>query len=135
MIAASVQCKVSGLREELNNQLVQILNLMTQSTLENEASKLVAKAQAILARMTESQLKIKEEMLELREENLSLRQSIWDNERREGADPLEEINARLKLEEILKTKDEEIMILKGEVSVGHTKPAKPQEDGKDWEMD
>lgn len=119
MTAGNAQCRLATLREELSNMLARLYGLMSDGVLEEQGRELLSKSQEVLASLGENQLCVKEELLTLREENLSLRQSIWDHERKDMVDPLEAIHARVKLEDIVKLKDDEIFNLRELHEVGN----------------
>lgn len=122
MIARNAQGSLASVRDDLGSLLASVVGLLGDERLEDQAEDVQRKGHAILTALGESQLRVKEELLALREENLGLRKSVWDHERKDMDDPLEAINARIKLEDIVRMKEEEINNLKDAHEVGQIEP-------------
>lgn len=111
-MAAKVECgRPPTPREDLLRCLTEVSDLCRDSDLWARVAPLVQRIQGLMASIAESQLHAKEQLLALKEQNLGLRQKVWEKETQK-TDPLETINARLRLEEMVKCKDEEILGLK-----------------------
>jgi hypothetical protein len=104
-------------REDIMSCLGELGELIRDAPCFAKASSLLSKTQELLAGITECQLQMKEELLSLKEDNLILRQRAWEQEKNE-TDPMEAINARVRLEEMVKLKDDEITHLKETNEVG-----------------
>lgn len=111
MAARAESAKTGSAREDLLECLAEVGELGRGTPVYPQIAQLLQKSQELIASITEAQFAAKDELLALKEENLGLRRKVWETET-QIVDPLEAINARIRLEEIVRAKDEEIAHLK-----------------------